>query len=169
MNETQEKIKMNQDIATQAPKPHSVARFSEEEIAASALHSTADLPSLGDAIPAPVPMSVEYWSPETEGETLRCWILGIEDREVADMETGELKNLESVVFVEQTSDGKIRRWFCASRILVANIRDAIKRGEIIPSSRLTPVMIRYVGLKKNARNAFKSKRFEILPLIVSNQ
>jgi hypothetical protein len=144
-------------------------RFTDEQIAASGLHSDAELPALAEAKAAPVPLSVEYWSPETEGESKRCWILGIEDREIADMETGELKQLESVLFVEQTAEGQIKRWFCASKILVANIKDAIQRGEIIPASRLTPVQIRYTGLAKNSRNAFKSKRFEILPLVVSIQ
>jgi hypothetical protein len=146
-------------VRAQAP------RFTNEQIAAASLHSDADLPALAEAKVAPVPLSVEYWSPEVEGETKRCWILGIEDREIADMETGELKEIESVLFVEQTDTGQIKRWFCACKILVANIADAIERGEIIPASRLTPVQIKYTGMVKNSRNAFKSKRFEILPIV----
>ena len=152
------------------PVRANATRFTDEQIAASSLHTDEDLPALAEAKAAPVPLSVEYWSASEEGESKRVWILGVEEREVLDVETAELKQVESVLFVEQTPDGMIKRFFCASRILVANIKDAIDRGEIIPGSRLTPIQITYVGERKNKRNASKkSKHFEILPLIVSVQ
>jgi hypothetical protein len=160
---------MKNEIAkTEAPTAQA-ARFTPEQIAGSALHGGAELPSLAVAKSAPIPMNITYWQPLEVGESIRGWVLGIGFVTMPDMESGELKDLESVLFVAQTEDGAIRRLFNASRILVANVKDAIQRGEIIPASRLTPVVIIYRGEKKNSTNAFKSKVFDILPLIVSSQ
>ncbi len=159
-------------------KPHEMAvndsashaassKYTLEQIASSNLSSAKTLPLLSEAPVAPVPLSIQYWSPETEGEFKRGWVVGIGMQEVSDLETSELKMLESLFFVEQGENGQMIRWFNSSKILVANIKDAISRGELVPNTTLTPVQITYIGLKKNSKNAFKSKRFEILPLIVS--
>lgn len=141
------------------------SRFTPEQIAAAISPDTV-LPSIQLTQAANVPLQVEYWSPETEGEAKRGWILGVEPQEVADLETGELKLLESVLFVEETADGKKARFFNASRILVANVKSAIARGEIIPASLLCPVQITYLGKKKNRSNQKMSGKWEILPLVV---
>jgi hypothetical protein len=152
-----------QTTAAAAPRP---SRFSAEQLAAAAISPDTVLPSIQKADAANVPLQVEYWSPQEEGEAKRGWILGIEPQEVADMETGELKLLESLLFVEETADGKKARFFNASRTLVANVRAAINRGEIVPASLLTPVQITYRGVKKNRTNNYKSGKWEILPLVV---
>jgi hypothetical protein len=160
-----------QEIAKQETEtaPALPGRFTQEQIDSSALHGGAELPALAVAKAAPIPMNITYWQPLEVGESIRGWVLGVGFVTMPDMESGELKDLESVLFVQQGEDGTIRRLFNASRILVANIKDAIQRGEIIPASRLTPVVIIYRGEKKNSTNAFKSKVFDILPLIVSSQ
>lgn len=156
-------VKHNTGIST-APEPE--PRFKPELIAQSALNSATELPLLSEAPTAPVPLSIQYWSPETEGEFKRGWVVGIGMQEVQDIETSELKLLESMFFVEQADNGQMLRWFNSSKILVANIKSAIERGEIIPNTVLTPVLITFTGVKKNSKNAFKSKTFSILPLIV---
>ncbi len=153
------------EVATQSA-PRSVARHTPEQIANADLSSATVLPKLVEAPTAPVPLSIQYWSPEVEGEFKRGWIVAVGMQEVSDLETSELKMLESVLFVEQADNGQMLRWFNSSKILVANIKSAIDRGELIPNTTLTPVQISYIGLKKNSKNAFKSKRFEILPLLV---
>jgi hypothetical protein len=162
-------IKMSKEIAKTEQRPSRMARFSPDQIAAARIDEASDLPSLVDTKAAPVPLSVEYWSPENEGDSKRGWILGIEVLQVPDMETGEIKDMESVLFVEEGPDGKKSRYYNAGKVLVANVKDAINRGEIIPASILTPVQITYLGQKKNRSNSRLSKRFEILPLIVSQQ
>lgn len=142
------------------------AKYTPEQVAASDLSTADNLPLLAEKAVAPIPLSINYWSPETEGEYKRGYVVGVGDQEVADIETGELKTLESLFFVEQAENGQMIRLFNSSKILVANIKAAIERGEIVPNTTLTPVQITYQGQRKNARNAFKSKRFEILPLIV---
>ena len=144
----------------------SVSKYTPDMIAQSDLSSATELPLLAEAPSAPVPLSIQYWSPETEGEFKRGWVVGVGMVEVSDIETNELKLLESLFFVEQAENGQMLRWFNSSKILVANIKTAIERGEVIPNTTLTPVQITYTGQKKNSKNAFKSKRFEILPLIV---
>lgn len=155
------------DIAVKTPT--TVSRYTPELIAKSDLNSATELPLLAEAPSAPVPLSIQYWSPETEGEFKRGWVVGVSMQEVQDIETSELKLLESLLFVEQADNGQMLRWFNSSKILVANIKSAIERGEVIPNTTLTPVQITYTGQKKNSKNAFKSKRFEILPLIIRNQ
>lgn len=152
-----------QTTVAAAPRP---SRFTAEQIAAATISPDTVLPSIQKTQAANVPLQVEYWSPEKEGEAKRGWILGVEPQEVADMETGELKLLESVLFVEETADGKKARFFNASRILVANVKAAIMRGEVVPASILTPVQITYLGKKKNRSNQRLSGRWEILPLVV---
>jgi hypothetical protein len=155
---------MTKEIANTETPTAQAARFTPEQIARSALHGGAELAELAETKPSKIPISVEYWSPEIEGEYKRGWIAGIEDREIADMETGELKMLPCILFVEQLPGGKLQRLIQASAVLVGNVRDAIKSGDIIPSTTLTPVQITYTGTKKNRTNAKLSKRWEILTL-----
>jgi hypothetical protein len=154
----------NKELST---KTHSsVSRFTPEQLANSDLNSATVIHNLVEAPAATMPMSIQYWSPEVEGDEKSVYVAGIGFSEIADMETGELKNLECVFLVEPI--GKVLvRWQNASKVLVANIKAAIERKEIIPGTTLTPVRIKYLGLQKNSRNAFKSKRFEILGLVVS--
>jgi hypothetical protein len=149
-------------------RPARQARFTAEQITQAHIHETSELPSLVETRAAPVPLSVEYWSPEKEGEFKRCWILGIEYMEVPDMQTGEIRELECVLLVEETPDGGKARYFNASKILVSNVKDAINRGEIVPRSILTPVQIAYLGLKR-CKNGNNAARWQILPLIVASQ
>jgi hypothetical protein len=162
----QETREMTKEIAKQETEtaPALTGKYSHEQIAGSGLHSGAELPVLATTKPSRIPVSAEYWSPELEGESKRGWIAGIEDREIADMETGELRMLPCVLFVEQMESGKLQRIIQASAVLVGNVRDAIKAGEIVPGTHLTPVQITYTGTKKNRSNAKLSKRWEILTL-----
>jgi hypothetical protein len=168
MSENKE-IQPAQTARTEIQTAQATPRYSAETIAEAAINETTQLPVIKDATAAPMPLSITYWSPETEGEAIRGWVAGVGLQEVSDMETGEIKMLESFFFMKQNENGQIERVFNASKVLVANIKSAIQRGEIVPGTTLTPVQIKYKGLKKNSRNAFKSKVFEILPLIVSQQ
>ena len=153
-------------------KPGAVAtiaepRFSDSEIAESNIDNQSSLPDLASSKEHSVPLNIEYWSPQAEGEEKRVYVYGIQYHEVPDMKTGELKILECVVFIERIDD-KLMRFISASKVLVGNIAVAIKRGDIIPQSTLTPVSIKFLGQKKNRTNSQLSSRWQITPLIVSD-
>lgn len=154
-------------VAAQAPRR---SRFSDEQIAAAKIDdTTTELPSLHDGVrPSPIGLSVEYWSPQDAGESKHCWVLGIEPREVVDMQTGEAKILECVLLIEQTPDQKILRFYNASKILVGTIREAANRGEIVMGSLLTPCAITYLGLRR-CKNGNNAARWEVRPLVVAVQ
>ena len=146
-------------------------RFTNEQLIAAQITSGTALPSIKSAQAAPVPLSVDFWSPQTIGEQKRGWILGIEYMDVPqkNFDTGEITGMaemECVLFVEETSTGMKSRWYTSARLLVSYVKAAIQRGEIVPNSLLTPVQISYRGTK-TAKNGRKPSDWEILPLIVS--
>ena len=146
--------------ASQAP------RFSPEQVVAANIGNQISLPSLVEAPKHFIPLSVEYWSPQAEGEEKLVYIAGIDLHDVPNMETGEINSVECVMLLEQ-QDQTLCRFISASKVLVGNIKDAISRGEIIPMTTLTPVSIKFLGQKKNRSNAKLSNRWQIIPLIVS--
>jgi hypothetical protein len=162
---SQQEIAVKNDTGVATPRQ---PRFSNEQIAASNLEAANSLPDLASTKRHFMPLSIEYWSPQNEGEEKLVFVAGINEHEVSDMETGEIKMLECVMLLERQGDSLVR-FICASKVLVGNIRDAINRGEIIPMSTLTPVAIRFLGQKKNKSNAKLSNRWQITPLIVAEQ
>lgn len=156
-----------QETATGVATPRP-PRFNDDQIAATQFSTISVLPDLKNAQKHFMPLSEDYWSPQIEGEEKLVFICGIGDKEVSDMETGEVKVLECVLFIERQEDTLVRL-YSASKVLVGNVKDAIRRGEIIPNCSLTPVSIKYLGQKKNKSNAKLSNRWQIIPLIVSEQ
>ncbi len=151
-----------------ATTPEIAPRFTPEQIAASHLNNVQSIPDLSNATKHFMPINVEYWTPQTEGEEKKVYIAGINMQEVPDMETGEIKTLECVMMLER-QDNSLVRFISASKVLVGHVRDAIHRGEIIPMSTLTPVSIKFLGQKKNKSNAKLSNRWQIIPVIVAQQ
>lgn len=139
-------------------------RFTESEISAAQLDQQKSLPDLGGAKKHFVPTTVEYWSPANDNEEKLVFIAGVDFHEVPDMDTGEIKSIECVLMLEKQGD-KLVRYINASRILVGNIKDAIRRGEIVPMTTLTPVAIKYLGLKKT-KSGKNAARWQIFPLIL---
>jgi hypothetical protein len=148
------------------PATQRAPRFTDEQIAASMIKKEADIPSIKDHSALLVPLIIQYWSPESEGESKRCWILGINEQEVADITTGELKMLECVLLVEETPEGKKVRYINGSKTLVGQVQALMDRKIIVPCNALYPVKITYLGTKKNRKNSFRSARWEIVPLVV---
>jgi len=140
-------------------------RFSEEQIAVSAIETATSLPVLENAKKHFMSLETEYWTPDQPGEEKLCWVFGILPQEMTDMETGEVKHVECVMLIERQDD-TVKRFICASKILVASIKSAISAGVIIPASTLTPISIVYKGEVKNKNNAKKSKRWQVTPLIM---
>lgn len=141
------------------------SRFTAEQLEQSAIENAASLPSLSEAKKHFMSLETEYWTPEKEGEEKLCWVFGILPQEMTDMETGEAKHVECVMLVERQED-TVKRFICASKMLVASIKSAINSGIIVPASTLTPISIVYKGEVKNKSNAKKSKRWQITPLVM---
>lgn len=153
-----------QQTAT-ATQAHKKSRFTDEQVASSSIETAQSLPVLTEAKKHFMSLETEYWTPEQEGEEKLCWVFGILPQEMTDMETGEVKQVECVMLVERQGD-MVKRFICASKILVASIKAAINSGIIVPASTLTPISIIYKGEVKNKNNAKKSKRWQITPLVM---
>ena len=164
-------VSQPQSTSVTTQQPTRAARFTPEQIESAQIHDAmTEIPSIvGDHVKlSPLGLSDDYWSPEKEGETKHVWVIGIDPREIIDMETGEPKLVDCVRFAQHTDDGRVTRCHTASAILVSTIRSAIERGEIIPSTFLTPIAVTYTGLRrtKSGRNA---ARWDIRPIVVSVQ
>lgn len=139
--------------------------YTVDQIQRSSLDTQQALPDLSKATRHFVPLTIEYWTPEAEGEEKLVYVHSVDFHEVADMETGELKQLECVLFLEK-NDGQVKRFINAGRVLVGNIKDAMGRGEIVAGTTLTPLSITYIGKKKNKSNSKLSNIWQIIPLIL---
>jgi hypothetical protein len=140
------------------------SEFSEKQIKKSRLDTQNTLPDLAQCKKHFVPLSVQYWSPQDEGEEKLVYVHSVGMHDVPDLDTGEIKALECVMLIEKQGN-IVMRYINAGRVLVGNIKDAIKRDEIIPGTTLTPISITYVGKKKNRSNAHISNVWQIIPLI----
>jgi len=159
MSENELAVKENTQV-----KAENKSIYSSEQLANANLDTQKQLPDLAKAKKHFVQLSIEYWSPEKEGEEKLVYIHSIGMHEVPDMDTGEIKILECVMFIEKDGD-VVRRYINAGRVLVGNIAGAVRRGEIIPGTTLTPVSITYLGKKQNRSNARISNCWQIIPLI----
>jgi len=153
-------VKESQDVSVKEKK----GLYSSEQIKASNLDTQKNLPDLTQAKKHFVPLSIDYWTPTQEGEEKLVYIHSVGLHEVPDMDTGEVKQLECVMFLEKQGD-VVKRFINAGRVLVGNIKDAINRGEIVEGTTLTPVAITYLGKKQNSTNARISNCWQIIPLI----
>jgi len=139
--------------------------YSDREIEAHSLdNKNTELADLKNAGRHFVPLNIEYWTPQAEGEEKLVYIHSVGLHEVPDMETGEIKQLECVMMLERSGD-VVKRYLNAGRVLVGSIKDAITRGEIVPGTTLTPVAIIYLGKRQNKSNSKISNAWQIVRLI----
>ena len=160
---------LKQEIAVNKKPEHveeQTGDYTHEQLQASRLDTQQNLPDLSKAKRHFVPLNIEYWTPEKEGEEKLVYIHSVGLHEVPDMETGEIKQLECVMMLERSGD-MVKRYLNAGRVLVGNIKDAIHRGEIVPGTTLTPVAIIYLGKRPNKSNAKVSNAWQIMPIIAS--
>ena len=152
------------EVATMSQQPEKKEIYTAEQLKDSALDAQKSLPDLSKAQRHFVPLTIEYWTPEKEGEEKLVYVHSVGLHEVPDMDTGELKQLECVLLLEKQGD-QVRRFINAGRVLVGNIKEAIARGEIMAGTTLTPLSITYIGKKQNKSNARISNIWQIIPLI----
>ena len=117
------------------------------------------LPDLSQAESYPFDLMANYWTPEAPGEMKKVFFDKIENRPVQDQQTGAIIDLECAHFIE-TVNGEVKTISNGSKRLVGALEaNNIQRG--------TPLMITYLGKKKNKSNGFHSDNWSIKLLRVS--
>ncbi len=128
--------------------------------------SVKSLPDLNQAEESIISFSPEYLDVDAieKGWSIRCFYLGIEEREQLDAATGEAKNLRCVLLAAQEKEG-IKVYESAARALVGTREEKEKRGLITPKE--TALKITFLGKKKNKTNGFSSAKWDIRLLYVN--
>jgi len=128
--------------------------------------SVKALPDLNQAEESVISFSPEYLDIDAleKGWSMRCFYLGIEDREQLDSDTGESKTLRCVLLAAQEKGG-IKVYESAARALVGTLEEREKRGLITPKE--TALKITFLGKKKNKTNGFSSAKWDIRLLYVN--
>lgn len=121
---------------------------------------TNHLPDLNTAEALPLDLMSDYWTPETKGEEKRVFFYEIGWSHAIDQETGETFTLECAFFIERDEKGQVKQIRNGSKRLVgALIANKVEQG--------TPLLITYMGKKKNRTNSFSSDSWSIKLLRVN--
>lgn len=122
--------------------------------------STGSIPDLDDAQEVPIDLMSDYWTPENPGEHKRVYFDCLKEREVKDFNDENITTtLLCAFFYEKEKDKPAHVISNGSKRLVGLLENLnIQRG--------TPLLITYLGKKKNTKNNFKSDIWSVKPLIV---
>lgn len=135
------------------------------QVSAVDLTNRAGLPNLQEAKEIPIDLSGNYWTPEAAGESKRMFFVEIKTQQVLSANgTGELIDLECATFLEQNADGTVQTVVNGSRRLVGILEQFVQNGTI---KQGTPLLITYLGKRKNKTNSFQSDSWSIRPLIIN--
>lgn len=121
--------------------------------------TNGNLPDLGEAKEFPLDLMSEYWTPDKPGESKRVFFDSIRNRNVLDQETGEVIELPCAFFYEKIGDD-VKTISNGSKRLVG----IFESGQI---NRGTPLLITYMGKKKNATNGRQSDTWSVKPLLLT--
>lgn len=121
--------------------------------------SNGDLPDLDEADVVPLDLASSYWTPQQPGEFKRVYFDDIKVMQVQDNNDKEVVfDLPCAFFFEKTK-GEVKTYCNGSKRLVAIMeRNHIERG--------TPILITYLGKKRNSTNSFMSDDWSVKPLIL---
>lgn len=124
--------------------------------------SSGDLPDLSEAEEIPLDLMADYWTPTVMNETKRVFFDCVKPRQVLDNATGELMELQCAFFFERSASGEVKTISNGSKRLVG----IFEAGNI---QRGTPIVITYLGKKRNTSNSFMSDNWSVKPLILKQQ
>lgn len=120
-----------------------------------------NIAALHTAEAAPFDLMGDYWSPEQIGESRRVLFDRIQTMDVVDQQSGELVELPcAYFFYQEKPDSPIKQIRNGSKRLVG----ALEMYKIQPR---TPLLIKYLGKKRNKNNPNMSDNWSITPLIVN--
>ena len=109
---------------------------------------------LDNAKPIGLNLSSTYWSPVNVGETKRLYYMGIKSINQVNEDTGEIKSLQTAIFVDPASKEVINQGS-------ARLVGIFERESPAP---MTPFQITYRGKVKNSTNQFSSDSWEVYQL-----
>lgn len=122
------------------------------------------IPDLDEATIVPLELGSSYWTPQDRGEFKRVYFDCIKNVDYQSTKPGE----EDVViplltaFFYESKNKEIKNFSNASKRLIGILENNhIERG--------TPVLITYLGKKKNTTNEFKSDDWSVKPLMLKIQ
>ncbi|KAA9357272.1 hypothetical protein [Larkinella humicola] len=132
--------------------------------ALQAIDLTQPLPDLDNATLIPLDLASEYWSPERPGEEKRVFFVKLATSLVKPADdSDELIQLECAYFLEKVN-GEVRQIRNGSKRLVGTLADAVDQGFVTQG---TPMLLTYMGKKRNRTNSFSADVFSVKPLRVN--
>jgi len=118
-----------------------------------------NIDALEKAEAAPIDLMSDYWTPENPGESKRVLFDRLDISNVLSQEDGELIELECAFFFIK-ENGNVKQIRNGSKRLVGALQAYnIERG--------TPLLIKYLGKKKNRSNQFMSDNWSVTPLVIA--
>lgn len=120
-------------------------------------------PDLKDATEIPMDLMSDYWTPEKPGESKKVFFDSIRERLVRDQQNPDiLIELPCAYFFEPDANGQVKTISNGSKRLVGVI-------EAYNIPRGTPLLLTYLGKKKNATNSYSSDQWSVKPLRLNIQ
>jgi hypothetical protein len=121
--------------------------------------TTGILPDLEDAQEVPIDLVSSYWTPTQMHETKRVFFDCVKPQLVKDNSNEDvLIELMCAFFFEKTPEG-VKTISNGSKRLVGIFESGnIQRGQ--------PIVITYLGKKRNATNGFMSDNWAVKPLVI---
>lgn len=126
---------------------------------AAEITALRNLPDLSKMEVAPTEIIGDYWSPK-DGDSKRVCFVRFDVMDVIEQATGENRELEVVVLLEQAAPGEFHTIQNGSARLVGQF----KQMERFLQPGM-PFEVKYLGKKKNSTNSFTSDYWSIKPLI----
>lgn len=105
-------------------------REQESSLDVQTIDLSGDIPSLKDAKELPVDLCGNYWSPVIPGEFKKVIFLDIKPQKVLSQTTGELIDLDCVMFAEQNENGDLTTTMNGSVRLVGALQPYFEDGII---------------------------------------
>ena len=138
-----------------------VLRDSDSSLEVQTIDLKGAIPSLKDAQELPVDLCGNYWTPENPGEIKKVIFLEIKPQKVLSQSTGELIDLDCVVFAEQNDKGDLVTVINGSIRLVGSLQPYVESGTI---KHGTMLKITFLGKRKNKTNANFSDNWSVKPM-----
>lgn len=154
----------NQTIQSDTTKEVTITTVDHTEPLVQSFDLSEPLPDLSTAREMPIDLSSTYWTPEKPGEFMRCFFQRIEPSLYTNEKTGEVIELPCVILIAQNEKKEITTIRNGSKRLVASIEEAVTDGRIVTGM---PMIITYLGKKKNKTNPYLSDTWSVRPLIIS--
>ena len=139
-------------------------RENKSSLEVQTIDLSGNIPSLKDANELPIDLCGNYWTPESPGEFKKVIFLDIKPQKVLSQSTGELIDLDCVIFAEQNDNGDLITTMNGSIRLVGALQPYVENGTI---RKGTMLKITFMGKKKNKTNANFSDNWSVKPIRIN--